>query len=183
MTAPKELITARLLLRPLEQTDIPALVRLAGAREIASMTANIPHPYAEQDARNFLAHASEEFRAGHSVSFAICVSATRDLCGGVGLNIAPAHDHAELGYWIGLPFWGKGFATEAASAVVAFGFETLALHRIYAFHFAGNAASGRVLRKIGMIHEGRSREHIKKWERFIDLENYGLLRNEFSGGK
>lgn len=179
MTAPHELKTARLLLRPLEQTDIPAIVRLAGAREIASMTANIPHPYTEQDARDFLARASEEFRAGRSVSFAICVSPARELCGGMGLNITPAHRHAELGYWIGVPFWRNGYATEAARAVAAFGFETLALHRIYAFHFAGNAASGRVLEKIGMSREGRSREHVKKWDRFIDLENYGLLKSEF----
>ncbi|MBZ5661108.1 MAG: GNAT family N-acetyltransferase [Acidobacteriia bacterium] len=183
MTAPQELKTARLLLRSLEQADIPAIARLAGAREIASMTANIPHPYAEQDARNFLARASEEFRSGLSVSFAICVSATRELCGGVGLNITPAHQRAELGYWIGVPFWGNGYATEAARAAVAFGFQTLALHRIYAFHFAGNAASGRVLEKIGMRHEGRSREHVKKWDRFVDLENYGLLESEFSEKK
>jgi ribosomal-protein-alanine N-acetyltransferase len=179
MTAPQELQTARLLLRPLEQADTPAIVRLAGAREISSMTANIPHPYTEQDARDFLARASEEFRSGRSVSFAICVSATRELCGGIGLNITAAHQRAEFGYWIGVPFWGNGFATEAARAVVTFGFQTLALHRIYAFHFAENAASGRVLEKIGMRHEGRSREHIKKWDRFVDLECYGLLKAEF----
>jgi ribosomal-protein-alanine N-acetyltransferase len=183
MTAPQELTTARLLLRPLEQGDTPAIVRLAGAREIGSMTANIPHPYTEQDARAFLARASEEFRSGLSVSFAICVSPARELCGAVGLNIAPAHQRAELGYWIGVPFWGKGYATEAARAVVAFGFRTLGLHRIFAFHFAENAASGRVLEKIGMRHEGRLREHVKKWDRFIDLENYGLLKSEFRAGK
>jgi ribosomal-protein-alanine N-acetyltransferase len=179
MTAPQEIKTARLLLRPLEQADVPAIVRLAGAREISSMTANIPHPYTEQDARDFLARASEEFRSGLSVSFAICISATRELCGGVGLNITAAHQRAELGYWIGVPFWGNGFATEATRAVVAFGFQTLALHRIYALRFSENAASGRVLEKIGMRHEGRSREHIKKWDRFVDLECYGLLKSEF----
>ncbi len=183
MTAPQELKTARLLLRPLEQADIPAIVRLAGAREIASMTANIPHPYTEHDARDFLARVSEEFRSGLSVSFAICVSPARELCGVAGLNITPAHQRAELGYWIGIPFWGNGYATEAAGAVVAFGFEALALHRIYAFHFAGNDASKRVLEKIGMRREGRSREHIKKWDRFVDLENYGMLKSEFFGGK
>jgi [ribosomal protein S5]-alanine N-acetyltransferase len=183
MTAPQELKTARLLLRPLEQTDIPAIVRMAGAREIAAMTANIPHPYTDEDARNFLARASEDFRAGLSVSFAICISPARELSGAVGLHLAPAHQRAELGYWIGAPFWGNGYATEAARAVVAFGFETLALHRIFAFHFAGNIASGRVLEQIGMRLEGRSRQHIKKWDQFIDLENYGLLRGDYPGEK
>jgi RimJ/RimL family protein N-acetyltransferase len=97
----------------------------------------------------------------------------------VGLHIAEAHRRAELGYWIGVPFWGRGYATEAARAAVAFGFETLRLNRIYAHHFAGNTASQRVLEKIGMRHEGRSRQHIQKWDRFVDLENYALLAEDF----
>jgi ribosomal-protein-alanine N-acetyltransferase len=183
MTAPQELRTARLLLRSLEREDIPAIVRLAGAREISSMTAQIPHPYSEQDGEDFLARASEEFRSGLSVSFAVCISPGRELCGAVGLNITAAHQRAELGYWIGLPYWGHGYATEAARAVLVLGFETLLLNRIYAFRFAENAASGRVLEKIGMRHEGCSRQHIKKWDRFIDLENCGLLKSEFFGEK
>lgn len=147
MTAPQEITTARLLLRSLEQSDIPAMTRLAGAREISSMTLNIPHPYSEEDARSFLSRASDEFRSGLSVSFAICVSPSRELRGGVGLNIVAAHRRAELGYWIGVSVWGKGYATEAAAAVVAFGFETLRLHRIYAHHFAGILRRGESSRK------------------------------------
>ena len=183
MTAPRELRTARLLLRSIESDDVRAIVRLAGAKEIAATTLNIPHPYAEEDARSFLTKASEDFRAGRSVSFAIAITPGREVCGAVGLNIADAHQRAELGYWIGVPFWGQGFATEAAGATVAFGFQMLRLHRIHAHHFSGNTASQRVLEKIGMRHEGRSREHIRKWNRFVDLENYGLLAEEFSGGE
>ena len=179
MTAPEELRTARLHLRSFQREDVPAIVRLAGANEIAATTLNIPHPYAEDEARGFLGKANEDFLAGRSVVFAVSISATRELGGAVGLHIANAHSHAELGYWIGVPFWGRGFATEAASAAVAFGFETLRLHRIYAHHFAGNTASQRVLEKIGMRHEGRSRQHIQKWGEFIDIENYGLLAEEF----
>jgi ribosomal-protein-alanine N-acetyltransferase len=183
MTAPQELRTARLLLRSFEREDVPAIVRFAGANEIAATTVNIPHPYAEDDAHSFVAKAIEDFRAGRSVSFAISISPGRELCGAVGLHIAEAHRHAELGYWIGVPFWGRGYATEAANAAVAFGFETLCLHRIYAHHFAGNTASQHVLEKIGMRHEGRSRHHIQKWNQFIDTENYGLLAEEFREGE
>src|SRR5487761_944554 len=137
MTAPRELRTARLLLRSFEREDVPAIVRLAGANEIAATTLNIPHPYTDGDARSFLAKANEDFRAGRSVSFAISISTGRELCGAVGLNIADPHRRAELGYWIGVPFWGRGFATEAAIASVAFGFDTLCLRRIYAHHFSG----------------------------------------------
>ena len=183
MTAPQELRTARLLLRSFEREDVPAIVRLAGANEIAATTLNIPHPYAEDDARSFLAKANEDYRAGRSVTFAISISPGRELCGAVGLSIADSHRRAELGYWVGVPFWGRGFATEAAIAAVAFGIETLRLHRIYAHHFAGNTASQRVLEKIGMRHEGRSRQHIQKWEKFMDLENYGLLAEAFLNGE
>ncbi len=183
MTAPQELRTPHLLLRSIERGDIPAIVRLAGAREIAATTISIPHPYTEADARNFLAHADDNFRAGRSVTFAVTISRGGELCGAVGLAIAPAQERAELGYWIGVPYWGQGFATEAASAVIAFGFEALRLHRIYASHFAGNTASQRVLEKIGMRHEGLSRQHVRKWNRFVDLENYGLLASEFGGEK
>jgi ribosomal-protein-alanine N-acetyltransferase len=181
MTAPQELRTLRLLLRSFEPGDIPAIVRLAGAREIAATTINIPHPYTQEDGQNFLAHADQDFRAGRSATFAVTTLQAGELCGAVGLAIAPAHARAELGYWIGVPFWGQGFATEAASAVMAFGFETLRLNRIHASHFAGNTASQRVLENVGLRHEGPSRQHVRKWNRFFDVENYGLLASEFSG--
>jgi len=181
MTAPQELRTARLLLRSLEREDIPTLVRLAGARAIAATTANIPHPYAEDDALIFLSQAEDDFRAGHSAIFAVTIPPDTELCGAVGLTIAPVPKRAELGYWIGVPYWGRGVATEAARAVMAFGFETLRLNRIYAHCFTGNIASQRVLEKMGMRHEGQSRRHIQKWDRLIDVENYELLACEYCG--
>jgi ribosomal-protein-alanine N-acetyltransferase len=183
MTAPQELRTPRLLLRSLDRGDIPAITRLAGVREIAATTLNIPHPYSEEDAHNFLVHAEEDFRAERSAAFAIAILPDNELCGAIGLAITSAHERAELGYWIGVPYWGRGFATEAARAVLVFGFETLRLHRIHASYFAGNTASQRVLEKIGMRREGPSRKHVRKWNRFIDLENYGLLASEFHGEK
>ena len=182
-TAPQELRTARLLLRSLEMGDVPALVRLVGAREIAAMTTRIPHPYSEQDALDFLAQAHEEFRDGRSISFAITISPAGELCGGIRLDLTPEHRRAEPGYWIGVPYWGRGYATEAATAVVAFGFDTLGLHRIYAHHFGGNTGSQSVLEKIGMRHEGHIPQHVLKWDHYIDLEIYGLLASDFRGRK
>jgi len=97
------------------------------------------------------------------------------LCGGVGLRIESDHRRAELGYWIGVPHWGNGYATEAAGAVVNYGFSMLGLRRIFASHFANNSASARVLRKIGMRREGCQRAHVLKWGQFIDLELYGMV--------
>jgi len=182
MTAPQELRTPRLLLRSFESGDIPAIVRLAGAKEVAGTTVHIPHPYITADAEDFIARMEAEYRQGSVAGFAITLANSREFCGACGLHLAPLQQRAELGYWIGVPYWGRGLATEAARAVVEFGFYTLGLHRIHASHFAANRASGRVLQKIGMRHEGCSREHIMKWGRFVDLENYGLLVGEFQSG-
>src|SRR5229473_1985998 len=120
----------------------------------------------------------EELLNGSGLRLGIVVRESDTLCGGVGLRIEPDHHRAELGYWIGVPHWGKGYATEAAGAMVKYGFETLGLHRIFASHFANNSASARVLRKIGMRHEGSQRGHILKWGEFLDIEMYGMVASD-----
>ncbi len=171
-----ELRTERLLLRAFRRDDAPSIVGLAGAREVAATTLRIPHPYTEADVETFF-RLREEPAFGYS--FAITRLDSAELVGAVGLHPDPVHPRAELGYWIGVPHWGHGYATEAARAVVDFGFRELKLHRIFAHHFKENAASARVLQKVGMKYEGCSREHIEKWGRRIDLENYGILRSEW----
>ena len=175
MTNLVELRTERLLLRPYTNADIPALLPLIGAREVAAMTLRVPHPYTEEDARAMLQRFSHETMKW----FGIFLRAGEELCGGIGLNLEPDHDRAEIGYWIGIPYWGKGIASEAAREVIRYGFEELKLHRIFAICFAGNQASLRILEKLGMTYEGRSRQHIKKWKEYRDVENYGMLAEEW----
>jgi RimJ/RimL family protein N-acetyltransferase len=168
--------TDRLRLSELSEADIPELVPLIGAREVAANTLRIPHPYFEEHAREFLASPRQpgELRLG------IRLQEDGKFCGGMGLHPQPQHRSAELGYWIGMPYWGNGYATEAASAVVRYGFERLNLNRIFAHHFKRNPASGRVLQKIGMKHEGCLRQAVTKWGELIDLEMYVILREELS---
>ena len=116
---------------------------------------------------------------GRGVNLAIEISRSGELAGAIGLNLQREHDRAELGYWIGVPYWGQGYATEAGREVVRYGFEDLALNRIYAFHFVTNPASGRVLQKIGMRYEGKRRQHTLKWGEYLDNEAYGILRSEY----
>jgi RimJ/RimL family protein N-acetyltransferase len=176
---PSPLLEApRLILRPYGESDIPSLVRFAGAREVAATTLRIPHPYTDQNAREYLSICQAESATGPVTRFAITLRESGEFCGGVGLRLDDTHHRAELGYWLGIPHWGKGYATEAAAAVLKYGFESLGLHRIYASHFAGNDASGRVLLKIGMKYEGCLRGHICKWEEFHDLEFYGILKSD-----
>lgn len=142
---------------------------------MAATTGRIPHPYTEQDARQFVAGT----RNADEVRLAVRLRTDGRLIGGIGLRLNEAHKNAELGYWLGVPYWGKGYATEAAKEMLRHGFEDLGLHRIFASHFKHNPASGRVLTKLGMRYEGCQREHVFKWGQFLDSELYGMLRSEW----
>src|SRR5207244_1300970 len=97
--------------------------------------------------------------------FAIVAKDSGELLGAIGQAIDRQHDHGEMGYWIGLPYWNRGYCTEAARSVLAFAFAEIGLHRVFAHHLVRNPASGRVIQKIGMAFEGVHRDAIKKWDR------------------
>ena len=85
-----------------------------------------------------------------------------------------------MGMWIGVEWWGRGYATEAARAILDHGFESLGLNRIYAHHMVRNPASGRVLEKIGMMKEGLLRQPVRKWGKFEDVVVFAILRDDWS---
>lgn len=172
--------TARLLLRPFTLADAPEVMRMAGAPEVARSTLNIPHPYEPGMAESWISAQDSASDAGQFVTFAIVLAETGKLCGAIGLHLNPRDQNAELGYWLGAEFWGRGLCTEAGRAVLALGFEKLKLHRIHGGHFASNPASGRVMEKLGMKREGCRREHVQKWGRFEDRVDYGILASEWA---
>ena len=167
--------TARLTLRHPAPGDAPRIQKLAGDRDVAINTMHIPHPYPDGAAEQWIAKQSE-LRGQGQHNFAIDDG---ELVGGIGLRVQPEFERAEIGYWIGKPFWGRGYATEAAGAMIRYGFEELKLHRIYAGYFSRNEQSARVLIKIGMKYEGALRQHVKKWDTFVDVVYYGILDDEW----
>jgi RimJ/RimL family protein N-acetyltransferase len=171
--------TARLRLRPYREDDIADLLPLIGSREVAATTLRIAHPYTDQDARDFLALGRETDK----IWLAITLRTDGRQIGGIGLRVDDQHHHAELGYWLGLPYWGQGYATEAGQEMLRYGFADLGLHRIFASHFKQNPGSGRILVKLGMRYEGCQREHLRKWDQFVDSELYGILRKEWEISK
>jgi RimJ/RimL family protein N-acetyltransferase len=173
--------TARLLLRPFALDDAPAVQRLAGAAEVSDTTLNIPHPYRDGVAEAWILTHKQLFRVGMLANFALVLRHSNQLIGAIGLRIEAQHARAELGYWVGLQHWGRGYCTEAGFGVLDYGFNVLGLARIHASHFTRNPASGRVMQKLGMRHEGRLRQHIRKRDVFEDLEIYAILRSEFRG--
>jgi len=169
--------TERLILRAFQMDDAPAVDKYVSEKAIAATTLNIPHPYTQEMAEEWIGTHKEAFEKGQAVRFAITLGDSGELLGAIGLEITAAHERAEIGYWIGKPHWGKGYCTEAAIAVLKHGFDSIGLERICATHFRRNPASGRVMLKAGMKYEGRLRHHIKKWGEFEDLEMYSILRS------
>ena len=142
--------TERLTLRLPVDTDIDGIVAGAGDAEVALKTANIPHPYERQDAEAFIDLSREGFAKGRGLSL---VAAGRDddrLIGCGGLSVDWLRNSGIIGYWIAKPFWGQGYASEVARALVAIGFERIGLQRIEAAALPDNPASIKVQEKLGM---------------------------------
>jgi RimJ/RimL family protein N-acetyltransferase len=174
--------TSRLILRPMAPSDAPDVQRLANDYEIAANTLRMPYPYENGIAEEWISRQQILFDDGKFATFAITLRDTGDFVGCISLELTPAHARAEIGYWLGKPYWGRGYCTEAARAVIRYGFERLGLRKIAGFHFARNPASGAVMRKAGMRREGLLRQHVKRCDRWEDQEVYGILREEYESG-
>lgn len=169
------LTTQRLLLRPYSERDLPAIVALAGDARIAATTGTVPHPYTEELAHSWLATHAPAWAAGSQVHFAIVDRHLDELRGTLSLR-RDGQDTASVGYWIGVPHWGQGLATEACAALVTFGFEHWALAAINGRHLPENPASGRVLLKNGFTAQGRIRAFFPIRGREEELDTYRLTR-------
>lgn len=144
-----DITTPRLLLRAPVAADAARISLLAGDYEVASMTGTIPHPYSERQAAEWI----ESVLSGEEgVVFSILKSGV--LIGCTGYR-AFGEDHAELGYWIGKPYWGMGYATEAVAALISYAFEVDGFAYLTVGHFADNPASARVIAKFGFTPQGK----------------------------
>jgi len=99
--------TDRLTLRSFELSDIPALLPLIGDRRVAATTLRIPHPYTESDARHFIIAAQQDLATGRELHLCLELRESHAVCGGAGLRFESDHRRAELGYWIGVPYWER----------------------------------------------------------------------------
>ena len=184
MSRPFPLTTERLLLRSFSLADAPTVQQLAGERTIADTTRIVPHPYLDGLAESWIDSHQIPGPTSTSIELAITLRADQAIVGAISLvEINQLDSRAELGYWIGKPFWGNGYCTEAAIAILSYAFQELALNRVSARHLARNPASARVLEKIGMSREGVLRQHNKKWDTFEDVVVHGILAAEWSDRK
>ena len=154
-------------------------IALAGDYDIwSNLDDSFPHPYTREDAEESVALQSSKDPAEH---FAICDAA--GPIGGIGVNTlrGDSTNSAELGYFVGKPFWGQGIATAAAKAVTAYGFDTLGLMRIHARVRVSNGASERVLEKVGYRREGSHVRPAPNEGEPVGYLTYAILREDWPG--
>ncbi len=160
--------------RSWEYGDVGSVVKYANNPKIAeNLRDSFPHPYTVDDARAWLQFAILQRPETH-----FAIASAEEAIGGIGFYIQSDiyRRTAEIGYWLGEPFWGKGIATEAVRALTAYAFENSDLVRMYAGVFEGNAASCRVLEKAGYSLESRARKSVLKAGRILDQLMFVKLR-------
>lgn len=160
--------SARLTYRKLVSADAPRVAEMAGDWEVASMTARIPYPYSTASAAEWIGGLSpSEFVRG--------ILRDGTLIGATGYFPA-ADGSAEIGYWIGHPYWGQGYATEAAEALVRHSFRVAGFRRLTCCHFADNLRSARVIEKLGFRMTGASTAYCEARKRDIATVRYERAR-------
>jgi [ribosomal protein S5]-alanine N-acetyltransferase len=173
--------TDRLILRPIEEFDAPALLPFVSDGDVAYNLLRMPHPYPEEQLVPFIRRCVAAMERREQFDMVVILKATGQAIGMCSLDdVLWQHMRAEIGYYLGKPYWGHGYMTEAAKRMLEFGFWELGLERIHAYCFVRNTASARILEKIGMTREGCCRRAIKKADGFLDVFIYGIIREEFA---
>lgn len=147
----RQIETKRLVLRQFENCDAKRVQLLAGNREVSSTTANIPYPYPDGLAEKWISSHAQNYAAKSTVTYTICLKSSGELIGCVSvMNLSS--EQPELGYWLGVDYWGDGYCTEACIALIEFCIESFCLTVIYGKHLTRSPASGKVMEKCGLSY-------------------------------
>ena len=175
--------TDRFVLRPPLKKDIPTILKHMQQPSISATTLHIPFPYSRKDAMIWVTKSKQEIVRGLSYTFCIIHKNTNEMIGAIGLHMNPEHNRAEAGYWIAVPYWNQGIATEALVRIMEFGFKEIGLNKIFATHLVENPSSGRVMIKAGMTKEGKLREHYQKGSKYITVNQYAMTASSYEKWK
>ena len=168
--------TTRLVLRPFHPADAADVQRLAGDARIAEGTVAVPHPYPDGAAEAWIAGHAAAAAERREIALAITDRTSGRLFGAASLvNISPVHQRAEVGYWVGVEFWGRGYCTEAIERLIRFAGEELGVTKVVGRCFGWNEASASVMVKAGLRLEGRLFKHELRNGQFVDQLLFGRI--------
>jgi RimJ/RimL family protein N-acetyltransferase len=172
--------TSRLILAPVCEKDASWLQPLMEMPAVNTSTLVVPTPCPPGFACEWVELAVSNNLSGKAYTFSLFLEKDNCPIGTIFLIVNTVHCHAELGYFLNPAFWNKGFCSEASAEMVQFAFKSLGLNRVFAVYFSSNPSSGQVMKKIGMQYEGCRRKHIVKCDVFQDIEQYGMLSDEWA---
>ena len=172
--------TKRLIIRPFVIDDSEMVYECCNDFEVVKTTLGLPWPYTKEIAEKWISKKDGEIKSGSSYELGICFKENpKKIIGCVALmGTNSLAKKAELGYWIKREFWNQGIATEAAKAIIDYGFNVLNLNSIYARYFDINPASGKVMEKCGMKFVGTFRQHEYRFEKFYNIKCYEILKTD-----
>lgn len=169
--------TERLILRKFRNDDAKRVTDLLQDKRISDTTQNIPYPYTEQMAIDWIGMHGVWFANKHSYTLAVVLKDTHELIGVVSLSHTDGV--GEIGYWYGVDYWNKGYGTEAAQAMLDYAFTDLNYHKVYGRFLTTNPASGKIMKHLNMKKEGTLKQHILKDNEYIDVDMYAILKTEY----
>lgn len=158
--------------------DAKRVQELAGNQEVSRTTLNILYPLELASVEEWISTVQQLHEDAGGARYCIEIKDTGEMIGSIGLTADKRHNRASLGFWIGQDYWGRGYCTEACRKLIEFGFSKLGYLRIHADHFLHNPASGRVLQKSGMTHEGTLRDHLCKDGKYYSIEYYAIVNGD-----
>ncbi len=165
-----------IVLRAFKNSDAGDLQENANNKKIARFTF-VPYPYKLKDAKSFIKRTRKNYRQKKEHNFAITLKKTNKAIGSISLmKLDFKNKNAELGYWLGEKYWGKGYTTEAGKLILRHAFNNLKLKRIYAMTFLSNKTSSKVLEKLGFKKEGILRKNVFRNNKFHDENLYAIVK-------
>ena len=169
--------TERLIIRSFTSEDAADVYDSCNDFEVVKTTLGLPWPYTYEVASKWVSTRKEKEENKEAYELAICFKENPNkVIGCVSLmDINPRAKRAEMGYWVNRNYWRQGIATEAAKAMLEFGFKELDLHSIIARYFDINPASGRVMEKCGMTYIGKIRDHEFRFDKYYNVDYYEML--------
>ena len=163
-----------IVLRYPRMSDADDITRNVNDKDVTKWLLLVPYPYERDDAISFIGQCQKLRRSKKGYNFVIVYH--NEVVGVVGLgSINHEHKNAEIGYWLGKRYWGKGIMTDAVGLIVRFGFKQLKLHRIHTTIFEKNNASARVLEKNGFTFEGTIKDRWKREGKWVSGRSYSII--------